>query len=638
VHQTTSSTLAAKNCIIESKLDVTVELTDCVMEALTANEFGENRAENEKRVRVIILETGLKSIEDFSFTKVPGLTYLTLANNQINSLAPNAFNGLTILKYLKLQHNEITVLPENIFITLTGLFYLDLSFNKLKSFEFMLLKNNHKLYTLDLNNNSITRYTTDPKGSELVSLLILKIESDSATEICISDLPDMPKLNELSIDMKHVYNDNSSNIRKHFPNIKSINKYYTNKSTDYSFTCEERNQYRKELADVLEATIKEMQAQHIQTITDLEKDITKKTKEIGDLKKINEDIIENQNAVLDKLHAENKKKQEQALKSNDIAHEVKMNATIDSLNELNVSISNLKRQHQTELDNAKIQNNIVHEKEKEELLRKSNATINRLEEEKAVLKTIQQNNTAVMDSLNVRNAELESNKVEKENVINKLKMSNNYLTQQNNNQEYEYKFLNSEYIQLKANCIDRSTINTTQPTIELEVETIRKENKNMQLRLETEIAQSKDYQIQLETCEKNINVTNTCIAIQNTDLGSDHPTMYSKIKQTVQQIQTMKTHLQEECSSTEIDCKKIAKIMDEVKKIDLDSLTNDAKKLHLRIIQNELQINKKSYENQMLNIQNRMQLNNLYNTIVQYQERTDLQMKKTLVMILLSSN
>ncbi len=68
-----------------------------------------------------------------AFAGLPKLELLNLSNNQLTTIQPNAFSGLTNLEDLRLQKNQLTIIPPNAFAGLPNLNYLHLQQNPLNA-------------------------------------------------------------------------------------------------------------------------------------------------------------------------------------------------------------------------------------------------------------------------------------------------------------------------------------------------------------------------------------------------------------------------------------------------------------------------------------------------------------------------
>nr|ABB21034.1 variable lymphocyte receptor A [Eptatretus burgeri] len=75
----------------------------------------------------------LRELEPKAFHRLSKLTYLSLDNNQLQTLPEGVFDQLVELDELYLQYNKLKSLPSKIFDSLTKLTWLSLQYNKLQS-------------------------------------------------------------------------------------------------------------------------------------------------------------------------------------------------------------------------------------------------------------------------------------------------------------------------------------------------------------------------------------------------------------------------------------------------------------------------------------------------------------------------
>ena len=88
-------------------------------------------------------------------TKIPHLTQIDLKNNQLTSLEPDTFHGLTNLESLSLKSNKLVNLDSNCFADLINLKQIELSFNMLNSIDSKCLFGLINLRKVDFSRNNI---------------------------------------------------------------------------------------------------------------------------------------------------------------------------------------------------------------------------------------------------------------------------------------------------------------------------------------------------------------------------------------------------------------------------------------------------------------------------------------------------
>lgn len=87
--------------------------------------------------------------------KIPHLTQIDLKNNQLTSLEPDTFHGLTNLESLSLKSNKLVNLDSNCFTDLINLKQIELSFNMLNSIDSRCLFGLINLRKVDFSRNNI---------------------------------------------------------------------------------------------------------------------------------------------------------------------------------------------------------------------------------------------------------------------------------------------------------------------------------------------------------------------------------------------------------------------------------------------------------------------------------------------------
>lgn len=171
----------------------------------------------------------IENIADDAFVDLVSLEYLSLSFNKIKFLTESMFNSLEKLKDLLLNNNKMQVLhhmlfsslssarninlgqnristvPENIFENLTSLKNLSLFANKLEMLQVHLLKNNLKMEYIWFNTNNI-----NVVDSNMFSHLPNLNYVDFQNNLCLDKWYNKNNLDELRMDLKLKCNGNSS--------------------------------------------------------------------------------------------------------------------------------------------------------------------------------------------------------------------------------------------------------------------------------------------------------------------------------------------------------------------------------------------------------------------------------------------
>ncbi|XP_054162905.1 carboxypeptidase N subunit 2-like [Oppia nitens] len=111
------------------------------------------------------------------------LEYLDLASNQIESISPHAFDGLTKLRGLDLSHNELVAIPSELFNN--QLLTLNLSYNKIEILPKDMLKKTTYLQELRIAHNPLRmlepdlfQYSGQLKSLDLSAIDLFAIKED----------------------------------------------------------------------------------------------------------------------------------------------------------------------------------------------------------------------------------------------------------------------------------------------------------------------------------------------------------------------------------------------------------------------------------------------------------------------------
>lgn len=121
------------------------------------SDFSENIFSGMKKLTYLSLsDNDLESLKTDFFKSNTVIESLILKNNLIQSISDRAFQNLNELSFLDLGYNEISQLPQNVFYELGDLEELYLNGNILTSISSGLFKKNLQLTILDLSQNEIT--------------------------------------------------------------------------------------------------------------------------------------------------------------------------------------------------------------------------------------------------------------------------------------------------------------------------------------------------------------------------------------------------------------------------------------------------------------------------------------------------
>lgn len=133
------------------------------------------------------------------FQSLPLLTRLSLRNNTLESIQPDAFDGTTGIQFLDLTHNKLVSLPPSLFNELTALEKLDLSHNRLRSVRGLFDSLGKKLRFLNLgfNNLSDVDAVLPPK---MLALTSLSLNNNPVRKLSVNTFRDsVLQLNFLSL-------------------------------------------------------------------------------------------------------------------------------------------------------------------------------------------------------------------------------------------------------------------------------------------------------------------------------------------------------------------------------------------------------------------------------------------------------
>ncbi len=124
------------------------------------NLHGLQNIPNIKTVQSLSLaDNQLTTIQPNAFAGLPNLTTLKLAKNQLSTIPINAFAGLTNLTMLNLSSNQLKDIQPNAFAGLTNLTHLSLRYNQLKDIQPNAFAGLTNLRELNLANNQLNEKT-----------------------------------------------------------------------------------------------------------------------------------------------------------------------------------------------------------------------------------------------------------------------------------------------------------------------------------------------------------------------------------------------------------------------------------------------------------------------------------------------
>ena len=138
---------------------------------------------------VNLINCNLTHIGPLTFTKLTGLSFIDISNNQILRLDKACFSGLNQLIWVDLSNNLITSLPQKIFHNVARLSYINLSGNKLTHISAGLFMKLSPVTILDLSQNHLAIPVTDDFGhSNFRPHQPLIIEVPNASFVCVGDI------------------------------------------------------------------------------------------------------------------------------------------------------------------------------------------------------------------------------------------------------------------------------------------------------------------------------------------------------------------------------------------------------------------------------------------------------------------
>ncbi|KAL3271096.1 hypothetical protein HHI36_021592 [Cryptolaemus montrouzieri] len=113
-------------------------------------------------------DSGIEKIDKYCFSQLKEIEIINLSRNQIESLAPETFNGLLMLERLYLNRNKIAYFSSTHFKYLPSLNYLDISENPTENMRIEeVIKNIPHLKTLIVDRKMISSNFTRDTGTNL---------------------------------------------------------------------------------------------------------------------------------------------------------------------------------------------------------------------------------------------------------------------------------------------------------------------------------------------------------------------------------------------------------------------------------------------------------------------------------------
>lgn len=147
---------------------------NCVLDKLNEEVFPHTR----NNVSILHLDSArIQRLENYTFSRLPLLKFLSLKNNQIEFIGNKAFLGLNRLAKLDLSKNYLTKLETNVFMDLPSLDILNLTQNAISYIQSNVFAGLLNLKYLYLNNNQLTKLENN-SFNHLTSLKLLYLENN----------------------------------------------------------------------------------------------------------------------------------------------------------------------------------------------------------------------------------------------------------------------------------------------------------------------------------------------------------------------------------------------------------------------------------------------------------------------------
>ena len=145
----------------------------------------------------------IESIEPMAFIGLSNLKKLTLFFNQLNSIHPENFSGLHSLQELSVTGDPITKIDADIFLRLSNLQKLNLNYNQIVSINSSAFKGLAYLQELNLNNNQIDSIQSK-MFSMLRNLKRLYLDYNKIISLDISSFAGLNNLQLLHLNNNHL--------------------------------------------------------------------------------------------------------------------------------------------------------------------------------------------------------------------------------------------------------------------------------------------------------------------------------------------------------------------------------------------------------------------------------------------------
>ena len=146
---------------------------------------------------ITITDSRMRSLDEYSFAKLPLLTTIDLQNNHLSEIPSHTFANQRNLTSLSLSHNIIERLPEQLFTNTTRLHTLRISHNRIRLLPSKLFDGLTNLVHLDLSHNEISYIL--PRTFSFISVVRYIDLSDNLLVTLHEDLFDS---NNITVDTK----------------------------------------------------------------------------------------------------------------------------------------------------------------------------------------------------------------------------------------------------------------------------------------------------------------------------------------------------------------------------------------------------------------------------------------------------
>ncbi len=185
----------------------------------------------------------ISSIQPGTFQELVSLRRIHLNNNQITSIQPGSFQGLSQLEKLLLNNNRITSIQPGTFQGLQNLGVLELDHNQISSIQPGTFQGLSKLWELNLKNNQIS--TIQPGTFQgLTNLLSLILRNNQISTIQPGSFQGLPSLFWFELSSNRLSADTISMVRQELPDRCGFFSQYQREETP-----EERRERLAEAAE-----------------------------------------------------------------------------------------------------------------------------------------------------------------------------------------------------------------------------------------------------------------------------------------------------------------------------------------------------------------------------------------------------